>query len=97
MTSKQSKKTQGKKGGFFKRLLTLLAVLCVVLAVVVLTTMEDGQHFAALRRWLMYGESTATQDIYAYAADPANRYSRLGDSDRELIRRLIDSLAEKLK
>ena len=25
MTSKQSKKTQGKKGGFFKRLLTLLA------------------------------------------------------------------------
>jgi len=80
MTSKQSKKTQGKKGGFFKRLLTLLAVLCAVLAVVVLTTMEDGQHFAALRRWLMYGESTATQDIYAYAADPANRYSRLGDS-----------------
>ena len=56
MTSKQSKKTQGKKGGFFKRLLTLLAVLCVVLAVVVLTTMEDGQHFAALRRWLIDNE-----------------------------------------
>lgn len=80
MTSKQTKKVQGKKGGFFKRLLTLLAVLCVVLAVVVLTTMEDGRHFASLRRWLMYGESSATQDVYAYAADPANRYSLLGDS-----------------
>ncbi len=80
MTSKQIKKAPEKKGGLFKRMLTLLAVLCAVLAVVVLTTMEDGHHFAALRRWLMYGESNATQDVYAYAADPANRYGRLGDS-----------------
>ena len=56
-----------------------LGVLCAVLAVVVLTTMEDGRHFASLRRWLMYGESSATRDVYIYAADASNRYGRLGD------------------
>ena len=43
------------------------------------TTMEDGRHFASLRRWLMYGESSATRDVYIYAADASNRYGRLGD------------------
>jgi len=80
MTSKENKKGQKKRGGLAKRLLALLGVLCAVLAVVVLTTMEDGRHFAALRRWLIYGDSSSTQDVYAYAADPANRYGRLGES-----------------
>lgn len=44
---------------------------------VVLTTMEDGRHFASLRRWLMYGESGATEDMFLYSADPMNRYGRL--------------------
>lgn len=69
-----------KKGGLLRRMGTLALVLCAVLAVVVLTTMEDGRHFASLRRWLMYGESSGSRDVYVYAADPANRYGRVGDS-----------------
>ena len=42
--------TPRKKKGLFSRILTLLLVLCLVLAAVVLTTMEDGSHFASLRR-----------------------------------------------
>ena len=68
-----------KKGGLGRRMSRLALVLCVVLAVVTLTAMEDGRHFAALRRWLMYGESSGSRDVYVYAADPANRYGRLGD------------------
>lgn len=72
--------TPRKKKGLFSRILTLLLVLCLVLAAVVLTTMEDGSHFASLRRWLMYGDSGGAQDIYAYAADSANRYGKLENS-----------------
>ena len=56
-----------KKRGMLKRTLTLLLVLVLVLGAVVLTTMEDGSHFASLRRWLMYGDSDGAKDIYAYA------------------------------
>lgn len=59
---------------------TVLLALAAVLIVAALTTMEDGHHFAALRRWLAYGDSSATQDMYVYAADSNNRYGRLGDS-----------------
>ena len=73
-------KQGGKKSGFPRRLLWLLLVLIAVLAVVVLTTMEDGHHFASLRRWLMYGDSSQTQNLYTYAADQANLYGRLGEN-----------------
>ena len=69
-----------KKKSFFARILTLVLVACIVLAVVVLTTMEDGSHFASLRRWLMYGDTGGAKDIYAYAVDPENRYGKLGTS-----------------
>ena len=69
-----------KKGGFLRRLALLGLILAVVLAVVVLTTMEDGRHFASLRRWLMYGESSQTQNLYTYAADQSNRFGRLGNN-----------------
>lgn len=69
----------GKKKGLLRRLSTLLLVLCVVLVVVVLTAMEDGRHFASLRRWLVYGEGSAAKDVYVYAADPSSRYGRLGE------------------
>lgn len=69
-----------KKKSFFARILTLVLVLCIVLAVVVLTTMEDGTHFASLRRYLMYGDTGGARDIYAYAVDPANQYGKLGTS-----------------
>jgi len=75
--SGQTPKKKGKK--FRSTVATLLAVLLAVLAVAALSAMEDGK-FAALRRWLMYGESNGSKDAYAYAADPDNLYGRLGGS-----------------
>ena len=57
----------------------LLLLLAVVLVIVVLTTMEDGNHFASLRRWLMYGDSGTGQNYYTYAADSGNRFALLGE------------------
>lgn len=68
-----------KKGGLGRAVAALALILCAVLAVSVLTTMEDGR-FATLRRWLMYGDSTGGKDAYTYAADPANQYGKLGGS-----------------
>ena len=79
-TPAPGKEPPKKKRSFLWRLGTLLLVLVFVLGAVVLTTMEDGRHFAALRRWLMYGEGSATKDVYAYAPNSANRYGMLGDS-----------------
>ena len=67
-----------KKKSLGRRLIILLLVLCAVLGAAALTSMEDGSHFASLRRWLMYGDSGGAKDIYVYAADPANRYGKLG-------------------
>ena len=69
-----------KKKSLLRRIFSLLLVLLVVLGAAALTTMEDGRHFAALRRWLMYGDGSATKDVYSYAPHPANRYGMLGDS-----------------
>lgn len=69
-----------KKKSLLGRIVTLVLILGVVLAAAVLTTMEDGTHFASLRRWLMYGDNTGSRDVYAYAADSANRYGKLGTS-----------------
>ena len=49
--------TGGKKKGLWGKLLRVLVILLLVLGAAALSTMEDGQHFAGLRRWLMYGES----------------------------------------
>ena len=68
-----------KKKTFLRRMVTLILVVLFVLGAAVLTTMEDGRHFAALRRWLMYGEGSATKDAYTYAPNAANRYGMLGD------------------
>ena len=57
----------------------LLLLLAVVLVIVVLTTMEDGNHFASLRRWLMYGDSGTGQNYYTYAADSGNRFALRGE------------------
>jgi len=35
-------------------------------------------QMASLRRWLMYGESSSTQDFHVYASDSGNRYGQLG-------------------
>ena len=44
----------GKKKSLWGRVSKVIIILAVVLAAAVLSTMEDGQHFASLRRWLMY-------------------------------------------
>lgn len=68
-----------KKGGLFRRLVLVLAVLGAVLAVSALTSMEGGRYLDALRRWVVYGDAQATRDVFSYAADPGNRYGRLGE------------------
>lgn len=73
------KEPKKKKKGFWGTVVTLVLVACAVLGAAALTSMEDGQ-FAALRRWLMYGDSTGSKDAYVYAADPANQYGRLGSA-----------------
>ncbi|MCI9443803.1 MAG: hypothetical protein HFF69_03680 [Oscillospiraceae bacterium] len=83
MTTKKpapDKEPPKKKKSFLQRMLTLLLVAVFVLGAAALTTMEDGKHFTALRRWLMYGEGSATKDVYSYAPNTANRYGTLGDS-----------------
>lgn len=74
-----AQKPPKKKRGFLRRVLLLLVILAVVLAAAVLSTMEDGQHFSALRRWLMYGETAQTQDLYTYASHQGNRCVPLGE------------------
>lgn len=69
----------GKKRGLWSKLLTVLIILALVLAAAVLSTMEDGQHFASLRRWLMYGDTGEARDTYTYSADQANRFAWLGE------------------
>jgi len=70
---------KGSAKPFLQRMAMLLLMLAVVLTVAVLTTMEDGVHFAPLRRWLTYGDSNATRDFHTYTADPGNLYAPLGD------------------
>ena len=72
-------KKQPKKRGFLRRMLSLLVILAVVLAAVVLSTAEGGNRLASLRRWLMYGESGSTQDLYTYASHQGNRFEMLGE------------------
>lgn len=76
---KRAEQDAPKKKSFLRRLAVLGLVACVVLAAAALTSMEDGKHLAALRRWMMYGDSRATRDAYSYAADPGNLYGKLGD------------------
>lgn len=71
-------KPEKKKRSLAGRIVTLVLVLCVVLTAVVLTAMEDGGQLASLRRWLVYGSGSGAKDVYAYAADSANRYGKLG-------------------
>ena len=62
------------------RAVLLGLLIAVILAVAALTTMEDGRHFATLRRWLIYGNGNSTQDVYTYAPATSNCYGLLGDA-----------------
>lgn len=79
-TQQKPGSAEGKpKGSVLRNLPRLLLLLAVVLVIVVLTTMEDGNHFASLRRWLMYGDSGTGQNYYSYVADGNNRFALLGE------------------
>jgi len=69
----------GKRRGLFGHLVTLVLIVAVALAVVAMTTMKDSEHLAALRRWLIYGDSSQTKNLYTYASDPRNMYGQLGE------------------
>ena len=75
----QKEETRKKKVPFISRFLPLVTVLVIVLAISVLSTMEDGDHFIALRRYLMYGNSAQTEDLYTYAPHQNNLYEQLKD------------------
>ena len=75
----QGEKKPKKKFSFFRRFLLLITVLVIVLVVSVLSTMEDGDHFTTLRRYLMYGNGAQTQDLYTYAPHQNNLYEQLDD------------------
>lgn len=75
----QGEKNPKKKPSLFRRFLLLITILVIVLAVSVLSTMEDGDHFTALRRYLMYGNSAQTQDLYTYASHQNNLFEQLED------------------
>lgn len=77
--TEQSEKKPRRKRSLFRRILLLAAVLLVVLVVAVLSTMEDGDHFSALRRYLKYGDSAQTQDLYTYASHQRNLFEPLGE------------------
>lgn len=79
--SKQKQEAAGEKPkrSGLRSLPKLLLLLAAVLVVVVLTSMEDGNHFASLRRWLMYGDSGTGQNYYTYVADGNNRFALLGE------------------
>lgn len=68
-----------KKKSLLFSLAALLVAICVAAGAAALVSMGNGRRLAALRRWLMYGETSATRDAYSYAADPGNRYGLLGD------------------
>ncbi len=72
-------KKQPKKRSFLRRFLPPVVILVIVLTIAVLSTMEDGNHFSALRRYLMYGDSAETQDLYTYASHQSNLYEQLGE------------------
>ena len=83
---KEAKKTKQeetapprKKRGILGGLITLLAVIALALAVVAMTTMRDNEQLAALRRWMVYGGSSSTANLYAYASHPDNRYGQMGE------------------
>ena len=78
-TQESGDKKPRKKRALFRRILPLAAVLFVVSTIAVLSAMEDGDHFTALRRYLKYGDSARTQDLYTYASHQSNHFEPLGE------------------
>ena len=78
-TNRLEEQRKKKKPSPVRRIAALLAVALIVLAVAVFSSMADSNKFPALRRYLMYGDSAQTQELYTYASHPRNLYERLGE------------------
>ena len=78
-TQEPDKKTLRKTRKLLRRVVPLTLVIFIVLVIAVLSSMESSDHFAALRRYLKYGDSAQTQDLYTYASHQDNLFEPLGE------------------
>ncbi len=77
--AEETAKKAKRKPHFVRRTLPVLAALLLVFLVSVFSTGGSNAQFAALRRYLMYGNSAPTQNLYTYASHQNNLYERLED------------------
>lgn len=76
-TQQPEEKQPGRGGTFLRRLGTLLVTLLIVLGILAVSMMGDGNFMDRFRRWLSYG-TAAEEDRYQFAADANNRYGQVG-------------------
>ena len=74
----EPKKTPGRGGTFLRRLGTLLVTLLIVLGILAVSMMGDGNILDRVRRWINYG-AAAAEDAYLFAADHINQYGQVGE------------------
>jgi len=77
-TSGEQTENRGRIGRFFKGLIVLCLTLLVVLGAVAVALLGEGKYLNRIRGWLVYGTNTA-ENLYSFAADPYNRYGRMGE------------------
>ena len=73
----EARKEPGRGGTFLRRLGTLLVTLLIVLGILAVSMMGDGNLLDRVRRWINYG-AAAAEDAYLFAADPNNQYGQIG-------------------
>ncbi len=74
----EKSENRGRIGRFFKGLIALCLTLLVVLGAVAVALLGEGKYLNRIRGWLVYGTNT-TENLYSFAADPYNRYGRMGE------------------
>ena len=63
---------------FLRRLGVLLVTMLIVLGVVAVALLGEGNYLDRLRRWLNYGSATQVNQ-YLFAADEHNRFGQVGE------------------
>ncbi len=71
--------TPKKKRSLLRRMFLPVAVLLVILVIAIISALLDGDQISALRRYLKYGDSAQTQDLYTYASHQSNLFEPLGE------------------
>ena len=64
--------------GFLRRLGVLLVTALIVLGVVTVALLGEGNYLDRFRRWLNYGSDTE-ENQYLFAADEYNRFGQVGE------------------